>query len=373
MSEREEFVGLVQQGRVPVSELCRRFGISRKTGYQWRDRAATGGPDWSADRSRRPRTCPGQTPPAVEAQVVAARQANPTWGGRKLHHWLIAQGVDPVPAPSTITGILHRHGLIDPDTSAAHAPSQRFAHPAPNLLWQADFMGHLPLVSGRVHPLTLLDDSSRYVLGVWACPHEQHALVQTHLSTAFTRYGLPVALLLDNGPPWGTSGAGGITALEAWLIRLGIHVIHGRPYPPQTQGKIERLHRTLATELTRTQRFADLTAAQHAFDHWRQHYNTQRPHEALDFQVPAARYQPSTVPFPETLPPIDYGEEGPACQVRLVRSQGTISFQNQLHFISRGLRGLPVAIRPTTTDGVFTVFYCHRRVATLDLTDPSAV
>ncbi|MBX3070997.1 MAG: IS481 family transposase [Thermomicrobiales bacterium] len=369
MTEREEFVALATSEAISMRALCDRFGVSRKTGYKWLARADSGGAGWSADHSRRPHRSPGRTAADVEARVVAARQAHPAWGGRKLHQWLRDQGVETVPAPSTITDILHRHDLIDPAHPSSQPIPQRFERPRPNDLWQLDFMGHLAMATDRVHPLTLIDDHSRYLLGVWACPHEQRELVQTHLTSAFQRYGLPLAILTDNGPPWGTSGAGGLTALEAWWIRLGIRVLHGQPYHPQTQGKIERLHRTLATEVTRTRRFADLAAAQSAFDHWRPVYNHQRPHEALDLQVPATRYQVSSSSFPTVLPPIDYGPEGPDCAIRLVRSQGAISFRNHSFFVGRGLIGQYVAVRPTTTDGRFAVFYCHQQVATIDLAD----
>jgi len=370
MSLRQEFVALAMQEGIPVQELCQRYTITPKTAYKWLQRARQGEPDWAADHSRRPHTSPGRTAPEVEAAVVASRLAHATWGGRKLHHLLRQQGVEQVPAPSTITDILRRHDLLDAERSRDQRPPQRFEHPEPNDLWQLDFMGHLALAQGRVHPMTLIDDHSRFALGVFACAHQQGALVQELLISVFRRFGLPMALLTDNGPPWGPSGRGGITGLEAWLIRQGIRVCHGRPYHPQTQGKIERLHRTLAADVTRTRRFADLATAQDAFDHWRGVYNHERPHEALAYQVPAARYRPSPFPFAETLPPIEYALDD---AVRTVRSQGAISFQNRSYFISRGLIGLPVAVRPTTIDGVFAVFFCHQQVAILDLTDRSKV
>jgi transposase InsO family protein len=364
MQLREEFVALFTQDGADRRELCKRYRISPTTAYKWLERAQMGDPIWAADRCRRPHTSPGQTDPAMEAAVVAARQTHPHWGGRKLHHLLVQQGLAAVPAPSTITAILRRYDLLDAAHSEAHQQPQRFEHAEPNALWQMDFMGHLPLVAGRLHPLTLLDDHSRFVLGVWACAHEQGELVQAHLTEVFRRYGAPVAMLTDNGPPWGPGGHGGITRVEAWLTQLGIDVRHGRPRHPQTQGKVERLHRTLAVEVTNTQRFADLASAQAAFDAWRQVYNLDRPHEALAFAVPASRYTPSPLPFPETLPPIAYDTGD---QVRTVHDPGAISFQNRSFFISRGLIGLPVAVRPTTTDGVFAVFFCHQQVASIDL------
>jgi transposase InsO family protein len=363
MTVREEFVRLAQQEEVPITELCRRYGISRKTGYKWLARAAAGETSW-ADRSRRPRTSPRTTAPEIEARVLALRDAHPAWGGRKLHHVLLQQEEVPPPAASTITAILRRHGRLPPLARPSHA-YQRFEHPAPNALWQVDFMGQPALPTGKVHPLTVLDDHSRFALAVVACPHQQVALVQEHLTTTFRRYGLPQRILTDNGSPWRDPGASGLTALEAWLLRLGIAISHGRPYHPQTQGKVERLHRTLWAEVVGIRALPDLATAQARFDAWRTIYNQQRPHEALDYAVPASRYRPSPWPFPEEVPPIVYG---PDDVVRRVYHPGRISFRGRQYFIGHGLIGLPVALRPTGKEGVWTVWYCQRQVATLDLT-----
>ena len=367
MSERQEFVALASQEGTSITALCARFGISRKTGYKWLARAAAGDAAL-VDHSRRPQSSPTQTPPAMEARILELRGTHPSWGGRKLHHRLRATGIADVPAPSTITTILRRHGVL-----AADPPPRdfiRFEHPAPNGLWQMDFMGHRPLRRGRVHPLTLLDDHSRFALTVTACANEQQATVTDSLTAIFRRYGLPQAILTDNGAPWATAGMGGLTALEAWLLRLGVDPWHGQIRHPQTQGKVERFHGTLATEVFAPRPFADLTEAQVQFDAFRTVYNLERPHEALAYAVPASRYQPSPRPFPATLPELVYG---PDDQVRLVRDQGAISFHNRSWFVSRGLIGLPVAVRPTTTDGHFQVVYCQREVATIDLRHPDKV
>jgi transposase InsO family protein len=370
-SIRREFVTFASREGANIRALCRQFGISPKTGYKLLARVAAEGAAGLADRSRAPHTSPTRTAAAIEQQVLALRDAHPSWGGRTIHHWLRQHGVAPAPAPSTITGILHRHTRIDPNP--AHPRRwQRFEHPAPNDLWQLDFMGHLPLAQTgqRLHPLTLLDDHSRFALGLFACANEQQQVVTTHLTTCFRRFGLPAALLTDNGPPWGTSGNGGLTALEAWLIRLGIRVVHGRAYHPQTQGKVERLHGTITAEVVRAYALPDLAAAQQRFDAFRTCYNHERPHQALGYAVPASRYTPSPRPFPETLPAIEYG---PDDLVRKVRSQGAIVFHDRSHFISRGLIGLPVAVRPTTTDGRFHVVFCAQQVATIDLRPPEEV
>jgi transposase InsO family protein len=370
MSECVEFVTLARQDGANIRELCRRFEISAKTGYKWLARWDQDGDAGLAERSRRPQTSPTRTATALEERVVVLRHAHPTWGGRKIHHRLVQQGVAAVPAPSTITTILHRHGLIAVDLVAARH-CQRFEHDAPNALWQLDFLGHRPVADGqRVHPLTVIDDHSRFLLGLVACANEQQAGVLAHLTAWFRRYGLPQAILTDNGPPWGTSGAGGLTAVEAWLLRLGVDLWHGRAYHPQTQGKVERLHGTIVADVFAHRQLPDRPACQGVFDAFRHTYNHERPHEALAYAVPASRYTASPRAFPETLPPITYG---PDDQVRLVRGQGAISFHNRSWFVSRGLIGLPVAVRPTTHDGLFQVVYCHREVTTIDLTQPDKV
>lgn len=337
--------------------LCARFGIARTTGSKWCQRAAL------VSQSRRPRTSPGQTPPAVEEAVLALRDAHPTWGGRKLPHRLRAVGGDHVPAPSTITDSLRRHGRIGPDPTGPR-PWQSFEHAAPNEVWQLDFMGHHALEQGRVHPLTLLDDQSRFAVLRAACPHEQGTLVQAQLTACFQRYGMPRAILTDNGPPWGTAGQGGITRLEAWLRRLGIAVRHGRVLHPQPQGKIERWHRTIAADVFAAAPMPTLGTAQTRFDRFRDTYNHDRPHQALGFVVPASRYVASPRLYPATLPELVYA---PDDAIRVVRAQGAISFRNHSSFVSRGLIGLPIAIRPTTTDGVYEVRYCHRVLRHIDL------
>jgi len=367
MSERQEFVTFARQAGASISTLCARFGISRKTGYKWLARAAAGD-HGLADRSRRPHASPAQTPPALEAQILELRVAHPSWGGRKLHHPLRATGLADVPAPSTITAILRRHGMLSP--APPPLDFRRFEHSIPNALWQMDFMGHRPLTTGRVHPLTLLDDHSRFALGVSACANEQHATVKAHLTAVFRRYGLPQAILTDNGAPWATAGMGGLTSLEAWLLRLGVETWHGRPCHPQTQGKVERFHGTLAAEVFAHRPLGNLDEAQSHFDAFRTVYNLERPHEALGHAVPASRYQPSPRPFPESVPPVTYG---PDEVVRIVSVHGSISWQRRRHVISRGLVGEPVALRPTLQPAVWAVLFCHRQVATIDLDHPDEV
>lgn len=324
MSLRQEFASLASQPTANVRALCRAYGISPKTGYKWLARYRQDGVAGLADRSRRPHHHPQRTSSASEHAVLALRDRHPAWGGRKLHRRLHDQGQAAVPSASTITAILRRHDRLDPATSAQHRPWHRFEHPTPNALWQVDFKGYQALHTdhGRCHPLRILDDHSRFLVGLIACAHEREQPVQAALTRVFRRYGLPWHVLLDNGPPRGAAGMAGLTALEVWLMRLDIAIWHGRPHHPQTQGKVERFHRTVTAELGRDWRYPDLAACQQAFDAWRTVYNCERPHEALALATPASRYQPSRRPFPEVPPPLEYALGD---QVRLVQPDGTIS------------------------------------------------
>lgn len=366
MSLRYEFVRKAQEPGQDMSELCRLYGISRKTGYKWLRRYRTTGQAGLKDQSRRPRSSPQRTPAAIEHVVLAARDQHPSWGGRKLKRWLEDRGHKNMPAPSTITAILRRHGRLDPAESAQHTAYQRFEMSSPNALWQMDFKGQVPLTNGQwCYPLTVLDDHSRFLVGLRACGDQQHATVQTQLTLLFRTYGLPARMLMDNGPPWGDPNGARYTQLTVWLLRLGIAVSHGRPYHPQTQGKDERLHRTLNTEVIQRYTLVDLPDTQAHFDPWRDVYNLERPHEALNLATPITRYRPSPRPFPATLPPLEYP---PTDLIRKVDAAGKISFRNRSWRIGRAFRGHAVGLRPDDVlDGRWHVFFSTFEVTLLDL------
>ena len=366
---RAEFVGLASRRGANRRELCQRFGISAPTGYKWLKRFAVEGPAGLQDRSRRPHHSPSRTPPAVEQAVLRLRAQHPTWGARKLRVLLAREGVAPLPAASTLTAILRRHGRLDPAQGAGQPRAfQRFEHPHPNALWQMDFKAGWPCGPGRCHPLTILDDHSRYALGLAACPNQRTATVQAHLITAFQRYGLPDRLLVDNGSPWGNHPAHPYTPLTVWLRRLGIAVSHSRPYHPETLGKDERFHGTLERELGRQPPRPDLGAWQTTFDAWRHEYNHVRPHESLDLAVPASRYHVSPRPYPRELPPLPYGPED---QIRRVQAGGRVTFQGRPIRLPKALRGQPVAFRPTAIDGCWTVHFLTDELDVVDLRDPA--
>ena len=370
MDLREEFVRLAMSEGANRRELCRRFGISPQTGYKWLRRHRLEGRAGLADRSRRPCTSPARVAPEIEAAVLEIRAgSNQAWGGRKIRRRLHDLGHALVPSASTITGILRRHGKLDAAAAAGHAPWRRFERARPNELWQMDFKGHFATATARCHPLTVLDDHARYALGLAACADERAATVRDRLGAIFRRYGLPEAMLMDNGAPWGDAGGQPHTVFTVWLMQLGIRVAHGRPYHPQTQGKDERFHRTLKAEVLAGRRFADLDDCQGAFSRWRHVYNHHRPHEALDLCVPAARYRPSALAFPETLPEIEYG---PGDIVRKVQDGGRVSFQGRQFRVSKAFKGHPIALRPSDVDGVFTVRFCANTIARIDLREAHA-
>ena len=363
MSAKKEFIRLAMREDANISRLCRYFQISRKTAYKWLGRYRREGEAGLQDRSRRPRSSPEQTSPVLEEAVRGVRQEHPAWGGRKIRARLQHLGWAAVPAASTITGILWRSGLMNPAESAKHKAWRRFTAEAANDLWQMDFKGHFAADQGRCHPLTVLDDHSRFALGLEACADERGTTVQHRLRGIFRRYGLPGKMLMDNGSPWGSDADHPYTPLTVWLLRLGIKVGHSGPYHPQTLGKDERFHRTLEAELLQYCRGLGLGDCQRSFAAWRQTYNLERPHEALELAPPVSRYRESPRSFPETLPPWAYG---PGDQVRRVCTHGRISFRNRSFRVGKAFRGQRVALRRTLSDSVWEVFFGPHRIGQID-------
>jgi len=361
---RKQLLERVAAGKSTVREVCQQLGVSEKTFYKWQARYRQWGEQGLENRSRRPLHSPKRTDAVIETRVVELRRKYPDWGARKIESLLECEQV---PARSTIHDILQRYQCIDPEDSAKSRRFIRFEHKAPNDLWQMDFKGSFQMENRQVcAPLTVLDDHSRYVLAVRACANQRSELVQHHLMGLFRTYGLPVRMTMDNGAPWGSDLQHPYTRLTSWLIRLGIHVSHSRPYHPQTQGKLERFHRTLKRELLRRQRFENPQDAQHRFDSWLEIYNTIRPHEALEMRVPASRYRSSSREFPEYLAPVEsyYRHDD---QIRMVQRKGYISFRGHQIVISKGFSGLPVALRRTEEDDVLAVYFCNQKVKRIDL------
>ena len=253
-----------------------------------------------------------------------------------------------------------------PEVATQHRPYQRFEHPYPNDLWQMDFKGDFALERGRCYPLSVLDDHSRFALGLVACGNQTTSTVQKALTEIFRHYGMPYRMSMDNGSPWAklSRRKRHWTQLSIWLLRLGIRLSFARPHHPQTNGKNERFHRTLKLELLRDHAWRTLDDCRPAFAVWREIYNCERPHQALGLDVPASRYQMSPRNFPEQLPKIEYPDDA---TIRKVQSTGLITLHNREYFVGEAFRGLYVALRPTTLEGKLEVYFLHQKIASLDL------
>jgi transposase InsO family protein len=363
--QRREFVMLASLEGSNISTLCERFGISRQTGHLWL-RRLTAGEATFEDRSRRPLHSPFRLSGDLEAKILAVRDAHPAWGARKIAAVLRRNGIEP-PAASTVHAVLSRHGRIAPDSPGR--AYGRFERAAPNALWQMDFKGRVRLGCGAwLHPLTVIDDHSRFAVGLAACADQQTQTVQAQLEQALRQHGLPEAIYVDNGSPWGGGKPGQWTPLRLWLLKLGVETIHSRPYHPQGRGKNERFHRSLDAEVLALATLQGFDDAQAAFDRWRHLYNRERPHQALDFATPAERYRPSNRSFPNILPTPQYA---PGEIVRRVGStKAYVSFRNRRWKVPEAFRGEALAIRPRLPDGCFAVCFGAHEIASLDLNSP---
>jgi transposase InsO family protein len=366
--QRLEFVSLGSKPGVNFKALCERTDISRRVGYKWLKRYREGGVAALEDQSRRPKRSPRQCDAAVTALVIAQREREPTWGGRKLRRRLQDLAHAWVPAASTCTEILRRANLLGKTDCAPTTPWQRFERTRPNELWQMDFKGPFPMQCGqRCHPFTVLDDASRFNLALQPCANETGCTVQAALTVTFKEYGLPEEILCDNGPPWGCSDpVCPYTWVTVWLLQHGVRVLHGRPFHPQTQGKDERFHRTLKAELISRHTWNDLSHCAREFPRYRERYNCTRPHDALQGDTPVSRYRPSPRSLPRMVSPPEYAQ---AERIKRVRTSGVIKFERRTWYVGRAFAGLTVGLRPSAqADGQWEVFFGVQRLGLIDLT-----
>jgi transposase InsO family protein len=369
MEERREFVRLAGLEGSNRRELCRRFGISAEAGYKWLRRWAEGETD-CRDRSRRPHHSPARSAPEMEAAVLVVRDQHPAWGARKIAA-VLAREEGTVPAASTIHAILTRHGRITPPQGGADA-RLRFEREEPNSLWQMDFKGWSRLGNGeRLHPLTIIDDHSRFALCIAACPDETGTTVKRQLEQVFRHYGLPLAFYADNGKPWGDSHARQWSKFGIWLLKLGIELIHSRPYHPQGRGKNERFHRSMDDEVFAMRPMANHAEAQRAFDAWRPVYNFKRPHEGIGFTTPAQRYRPSPRAMPDKLPVVEYGSSDTVRSIS--QTKCCVVFKGRNWKVPEAFGGERLAIRPLAKDGAYGVYFGAHLIRTIDLNQPKSV
>ena len=370
VEQRERFIADHRAGHLTMTELCRRYGISRKTGYKWLRRHAEEGRPGLQDRSHAPHHCPHRLEPAIAELILRARRRHPDWGPRKLLTWLASRHprISSWPAISTAGDLLAREGLVK--KRRRRRPRQ---HPgavpptteAPNDLWTADFKGQFPTRNGVwCFPLTISDQHTRYLLSCRALPDTKTQGARPVFERTFREFGLPRAIRTDNGVPFTSRGLQGLGRLNVWWLRLGILHQRIRPASPQENGAHERMHRTLKAATCRPPA-ANPTAQQRAFYRFRRLYNEERPHEALDGETPGSRYCGSPRPYPDPLPPLEYPGH---FVVKHVTRAGTIRLRHKLIFLALALSDLYVGLEEIG-DGIWAIHFNQVLLATVDERD----
>lgn len=368
VKEREEFIKLYLSRRFRMTALCELFGISRKTAYKFVARYLEGGWAALADGSHAAHSHPNATDQAIAERLIAAKRDRPHWGPEKLLDYLWAKDPDVSwPAVSTAGAILKRAGLVK-----ERKKRRRVTHPgrpaigpitAPNLLHNIDFKGHFRTRDGKwCYPLTLTDSYSRALLLCEAFLSPTYENTRRALERCFREYGLPSAIRSDNGEPFvSCRSLGGLSRLGVWFAKLGVHRIRTRPGSPQDNATHERMHRTLKEE-TALPPADSLHDQQQRFDRFRPDYNEQRPHASLAGRTPGSLYVPSSRPFPDRLPRIDYDRH---LEVRSVRTDGTIKWKGEYLFVSEVLCGERVGLEETDY-GIWSVYFGSIIIGLLD-------
>lgn len=260
-----------------------------------------------------------------------------------------------VPSHTTIGKILKRHGYEVIKNQKSHSAKKRFERPQPNDLWQMDFKGSYMTKISRCYPLTIIDDHSRFSIGLKACPDETNKTVKRHLTTIFKEFGLPEQINVDNGNPWGASDLESYTSLNIWLIKLGIRLSHSAPYHPQTNGKDERFHRTLKLEVLHQREYNNHKHMQSTFDQWQHIYNFKRPHQGINNQTPSTRYHTSSRELPHRLDTFNY-EDGEVVR-KVSRENGYFRFKGGRYRAGKALGSEYIAIRETDKTDQFAIYF----------------
>jgi putative transposase len=366
VNERQQFVDDYQDGLWTMTELCLRYGVSRKTGYKWLERFAEGG--WLAleDQPRTARHHPHAMKESTQKKLLAVKQKHPSWGARKVLAALKRK--EPRrkwPAESTVHALFKRKGLVTPRRRRgrfAHPGKPRFTAELPNDVWTTDFKGQFKTGDGVwCYPLTVSDLASRYMLCCKALPSVKTKPVRTAFEILFRRHGLPRAILSDNGVPFCTTGLGGLSRLNIWWMKLGVEHYRIQPGKPQQNGAHERMHRTLKAETT-IPPAPSHGSQQQRFNRWRRIYNQQRPHEALNNAVPDDVWEPSTREMPEKLPKPDYPAH---FEVRLVSDNGQFRFRTAHNFLAHALAQEYIGLEPVD-DGIWNIYFYDNILARYD-------
>ncbi len=366
MDERLRFVARILEGE-PMTDVCREFGISRKTGYKIVSRYREDGPVALCDRSRRPVRYANQLPDQIVQLLIATKKDKPGWGARKIRELLVRKldGDYRVPSVSTVHAVLDRHGLVTRARKRRGKASGTSLSPglAPNELWCTDFKGEFKLGSGRYcYPLTVTDHASRFLLACEALESTREMPVIESFERLFRERGLPAAIRSDNGVPFASpNGLYNLSKLSVWWLRLGIAIERIKPGRPQQNGRHERMHRTLKAEATRPARM-NFLQQQDRFDSFVTEFNQERPHEALGMKYPAELYTPSTKPY-QGLPPVEYPFHD---RDVLVTACGRICMHRKRVNISTVLAGQKLGIKEVD-DGIWLVSFLDYDLGYIDL------
>lgn len=356
---RKEFV-LSAERTNNFSSLCREFGITRKTGYKWIERYQKGYP--LTDESRRPNTVANKTPYEIEKLITDLRDDNPGWGAKTIKRVLENQGNENTPCVKTVNNILNRYGCISKEESLKHQPYQRFERDKCNELWQTDFKGEFLTSDGKYcYPLDILDDHSRFLIKIKPYLNTEN-VVKSTFEAAFKEYGMPKSILSDNGAQF-AGFRHGFTQFEKWLMNLDILPIHGRIKHPQTQGKIERFHRTLNNELLKHTKFNDINDADEKLQCWRDKYNNIRPHEALNMKCPSEVYVPSDRIYRDEISKYEYSGQ---YHVIKVNSWGYVRFDRWQVYLSETMIDEYIEFRPNPLGDSFVACYRNFKIAEFD-------
>jgi transposase InsO family protein len=367
MDEKIMFIADHLREVISFSQLCERYGISRKTGYKWVERYQTEGIDGLEDRSRKPHTLPGEIPYAIRKAVIELRcQGRDPLGPKKIQVLLSQRFPDQaIPSKSSIYNVLKREGMLEPKRRKRRVqatPNRPAGATQPNELWSADFKGQFKLGNGRwCYPLTVMDHASRYLLGCQGLDGTRFAATRAVFERLFREYGLPERIRTDNGVPFASTATGGLSQLSVWWIRLGIVPERIEPGQPQQNGRHERMHRTLKRAVTHPPS-ANRAAQQTQFDHFRSYYNEQRPHEGLDQHSPQSCYTPSLRPYPKRLPELEYPGY---FQRQKISANGLAYWTGRRIYIGYLLAGEWVGLEEVA-DGIWAVYFGKVRLGTFD-------
>lgn len=357
MDQRTQFIADYLREVFTITDLCALYSISRKTGYKWIDRYLHQGPAGLDERSRRPWHSPNTTPPEIVEAFLEVRRRHPTWGGKKI--LTVVHKRHPrweLPGRSTVCEILKRHGMVPKKRNR-----RRIGHPgkpvssilAPNDVWSADYKGQFKTGDGiYCYPLTITDGYSRYLLGCQALYTTAVADAKPVFTRLFREYGLPKRIRTDNGVPFATNTLARLSSLSAWWIRLGILPELIEPGKPQQNGRHERMHKTLKAEATKPPA-GNLSAQQRKFNRFREEFNQERPHEALDQETPGSAYTPSPRAMPDKLPPLEYPDR---FEIRYVSTNGGIRWNSSWVNVSIVCAGEYVGLEEID-DGIWNVYF----------------